>query len=67
MFTTFTMFTGFATSTGQVLGPYGDKVVSATNTTAFDFTVPAGQRVVGFAGRTDGTVLNAVGVLYAPP
>jgi len=58
---------GFATSTGQVLGPYGDKLVSASSTTAFDFTVPAGQRVVGLAGRTDGTIITAVGVLYAPP
>jgi len=58
---------GFETSTGQVLGPYGDKIVSGSSTTAFDFRVPAGRRVVGFTGRSDGSILTAIGVLHAPP
>lgn len=58
---------GFGTSAGTVLGPYGDANASGAGTTGFDFTVPAGARVLGFIGRSDGTYINAVGVLYAAP
>jgi cytochrome c peroxidase len=52
----------FVTNTGRVLGPYGSALGSGAGT-AFDFTVPAGARIVGFTGRADG-YLNALGVLY---
>jgi len=52
----------FVTSRGRVFGPYGQNPVQP-GTTAFDFSVPAGSRVVGFVGRAS-TSLNAVGVLY---
>jgi mono/diheme cytochrome c family protein len=55
---------GFGTSTGRVFGPYGQNPLQA-GTTPFDFTVPAGQRVLGFIGRS-GTTLTAIGVLYGP-
>jgi YVTN family beta-propeller protein len=54
----------FVTNTGRVLGPYGTGQ-GQTSTTAFDYTVPAGNRVVGFAGKA-GAYLNALGVIYAP-
>jgi hypothetical protein len=53
----------FATSTGRVFGPYG-KSLGGTNSSSFDYTVPAGNAVVGFAGKSD-KFLNAIGVLYS--
>ena len=54
----------FVTSTGRTLGPGGSDPTPATST-PFDFTVPAGSRIVGFTGRA-GTQLTAIGVLYTP-
>ncbi|APW39155.1 hypothetical protein RD110_19660 [Rhodoferax koreense] len=54
----------FVTNTGRVLGPVGlpdgQEAVSG-----FDYTVPAGQRVVGLAGRSSSSV-NAIGVVLGP-
>ena len=52
------------TNTGRVLGPAGTDP-SPASSTAFDFTVPAGSRIVGFTGRA-GTQLTAIGVLFTP-
>ena len=52
----------FATSTGRVFGPYGQGL-GGTNRSTFDYTVPTGNAVVGFTGRS-GTFLNAIGVVY---
>lgn len=54
----------FVTNTGRVLGPYG-AALGQNNLVRFDFSVPAGQRVVGFTGRS-GQWLHAIGVLYRP-
>lgn len=54
----------FATNTNRILGPYGTGA-GQSSTTAFDYTVPAGNRVIGFAGNA-GTYLNALGVIYGP-
>lgn len=54
----------FVTNTGRVLGPYGTGQ-GQTSTTAFDYTVPTGNRVLGFAGNTS-AYLNALGVIYGP-
>ncbi|HEY0563533.1 MAG TPA: Ig-like domain-containing protein [Methylophilus sp.] len=54
----------FATNTGRVFGPYG--IANGIGTlTNFDYTVPTGNRVLGFAGRAD-VYLNAIGVVYGP-
>ncbi len=55
---------GFATNTGRVLGPYGAALGPGWGS-AFDYTVPTGNRIVGFTGRT-GSYLHAIGVVYAP-
>lgn len=52
----------FVTSTGRVLGPYGLSR-GFSRVTSFSFTVPAGQRIVGFTGRS-AQYLDAIGVLY---
>lgn len=54
----------FVSNTGRVFGPYGSAVGQATYT-SFDYTVPAGNRILGFSGRS-GTYLHAIGVLYGP-
>jgi hypothetical protein len=54
----------FVTSAGRVYGPYGEGL-GQDPTTPFDFTVPAGSRIVGFTGRA-GDFLHAIGVLYLP-
>ncbi|MBI2731902.1 MAG: DUF1929 domain-containing protein [Aquabacterium sp.] len=54
----------FVTNTGRVLGPYGTGQGQTSNT-AFDYTVPTGNRVLGFTGNA-GTYLNALGVIYGP-
>jgi large repetitive protein len=53
----------FATNTGRVLGPYGTAQGVGT-LTPFDYTVPAGRKVVGFTGRS-GSSVNAIGVIHA--
>ncbi len=53
-----------ATNTGRVFGPYGTGE-GVTQKVAFDFTVPAGNKVLGFTGRSQ-NYLNAVGVVYGP-
>ena len=53
----------FVTNTGRVFGPFGEGL-GQDPTTPFDFTVPAGSRIVGFTGSA-GSFLNAIGVLYA--
>lgn len=53
-----------ATNTGRVYGPGGSDPNPALST-AFDFTVPSGSRIIGFTGR-NGSQLNAIGVLYTP-
>ena len=52
----------FVTNTGRVLGPYGTAqgLGALTN---FDYTVPAGSKVLGFTGRDNGA-LNSIGVIY---
>ncbi|RQR26686.1 DUF1929 domain-containing protein [Burkholderia sp. Bp9143] len=52
----------FVSNTGQTYGPYGS-ASGQTTITAFDYTVPAGNRIYGFAGAS-GTYLNAIGVIY---
>lgn len=52
----------FATNKGRIFGPYG-KGLGGTNTSKFDYTVPTGNAVVGFTGKS-GTFLNAIGVVY---
>lgn len=54
----------FVTSNGKVYGPYGTAQSQGTLTN-FDYTVPAGNRVLGFTGRS-GSSLNAIGVVYGP-
>ena len=54
----------FVTKSGKVYGPYGTAQNQGTLTN-FDYTVPAGNRVLGFTGRS-GSSLNAIGVLYGP-
>ncbi len=54
----------FVTNTGRVLGPYG-AATSQFNLTNFDYTVPAGTRILGFAGRANSYV-TAIGVVYGP-
>ncbi len=52
----------FVTNTGRTLGPYG-KGLGGSATTPYNFTVPAGNEIVGFTGRASG-FLNAIGVVY---
>lgn len=54
----------FVTNTGRVLGPYGTGQ-GMTNLTSFDYSVPANQEIIGFAGRAN-THLTAIGVIYRP-
>lgn len=54
----------FVTNTGRVFGPYGLNQGFSTST-SFDYTVPAGNRIVGFTGRAS-TYLDAIGVVYRP-
>ena len=54
----------FVTNTGRVFGPYA-LGLGQDPTTDFDFTVPAGSRIVGFTGRAS-EFLNAIGVLFLP-
>ncbi|MFZ6694016.1 jacalin-like lectin [Undibacterium sp. SXout20W] len=54
----------FVTNTGQVFGPYGLDQGQSTNT-SFDYTVPTGNKIYGFAGSS-GQYLNAIGVIYGP-
>jgi large repetitive protein len=52
----------FVTNTGRVLGPYGSGL-GGSDTTAFSYTVPVGNEIIGFTGR-ESTYLNAIGVVY---
>ena len=54
----------FTTNTGRVLGPYGISKDIGTLSN-FDYSVPAGHRVLGFTGRSGGS-LNALGVISGP-
>jgi len=54
----------FVTNTGRVFGPYGS-AQSVGTLTNFDYTVPAGQQVLGFTGRAS-TSLHAIGVIHGP-
>ncbi len=51
----------FVTNTGRILGPFGSGKV--TNPTNFDYTVPLGNRILGFHGRAS-AYLDAIGVMY---
>jgi YVTN family beta-propeller protein len=54
----------FITNTGRVLGPFGIAKEIGT-LTSFDYAVPAGNRILGFTGRS-GASLNALGVIHGP-
>lgn len=54
----------FVSNTGQTYGPYGSNLGPGTSV-AFDYTVPAGRKIYGFAGAND-TYLNAISVIYGP-
>ncbi|WP_321787855.1 jacalin-like lectin [Burkholderia pyrrocinia] len=54
----------FVSNTGQTYGPYGSNL-GQTTSTPFDYTVPAGKKIYGFAGAS-GKYLNAVSVIYGP-
>ncbi|WDD92877.1 DUF1929 domain-containing protein [Burkholderia sp. FERM BP-3421] len=54
----------FVSNTGQTYGPYGSNLGPGTSV-PFDYTVPAGRKIYGFAGASD-TYLNAIGVIYGP-
>ena len=51
----------FVTNTGRILGPYGSGL-GGSGSSSFDYTVPAGNEIVGFTGRASG-FLNAIGVI----
>lgn len=53
----------FVTNTGRVLGPYGAGL-GGNNLFSFNYTVPTGNAITGFSGRS-ASFVNALGVAYA--
>ncbi len=54
----------FVTNKGRILGPYGSGISSTPKkSTKFDYTVPKGNAIAGFVGRS-GDFINALGVMY---
>ncbi|WP_323122646.1 jacalin-like lectin [Burkholderia alba] len=54
----------FVSNTGQTYGPYG-RNLGQTTSIPFDYTVPAGRKIYGFAGASQ-VYLNAISVIYGP-
>lgn len=52
----------FVTNQSRTFGPYGTSSY-CSNITSFNYTVPAGNQVLGFYGNS-GQYLNAIGVIY---
>ncbi|HEY3299473.1 MAG TPA: LamG-like jellyroll fold domain-containing protein, partial [Methylophilaceae bacterium] len=52
----------FATNQSRTLGPYGTSSF-CSNITSFNYTVPAGNQVLGFVGKSS-VYLDSIGVVY---